>query len=129
MRIIYLSRCFQPRTVSTPAPGDIYPDPAWGDCKRLTASRFCLAAERLGTDSDAFTGILEALEGAAVNDEYDGRHLDGWRGLVGLPPMERGLREIICPECRTVHFALHERGRPWNGGVCCRCEGENLCIA
>ncbi len=84
MKTIYLSRDFRVVVVSTYKPGDIYNDPRFGECRRVTASRLCLAGERAGIDSEAFQELLKAISDVAENDQYDGRAVESWFGLVGL---------------------------------------------
>lgn len=124
MKILYVSRRFQVRAVRTSAPGDVHADPAWGECRRLTAKRFCLMAERAGKDSEAVPALLSAILAAAEHGVYDGRAVEDWYGLAGLSPPEEELRPVECPECGAWHFALHSAGGVWNGGVCCVCRGK-----
>ena len=123
MKTIYLSRLFTPVIVDTPFPGDVHLDNDKGECRRLTAKRFCLAAERMGRESESIVGLLEAIGGLAENGAYDGRPLDSWYGLVGLPPAlhSPSLVPIQCPECNETHFSLKERGEVWNDGLCAWC--------
>lgn len=117
MKIIYLSQSFQPVTVNLPAPGDSYRDPVLGDCRRLTASRFCLAAERMGKDSDAFLGLLAAIvEASEKTNEHDqpisnGRTVESWYGMVGLDygilrELMSTLRKTTCPQCKKTHWCV-----------------------
>lgn len=124
MKTIYLTRAFQPLVVDAPAPGDSHRHPDFGDCRRLTASRFCLAAERAGKGSEAILGLLEAVRRVAKDDIYDGRPLESWYGLIGLPlppPKEPEYVRTICPKCGAVHYPLVEDGEVWNGGYCLIC--------
>ncbi len=124
MKTIYLSRDFRIVTVSTYKPGDIYNDPRFGECRRVTASRLCLVGERAGADSDALHGILKAISDVAENNRYDGRAVESWFGLVGIePPKGRPpeLVKVTCPKCKKVHWALEEKGRIFEDGVCGLC--------
>jgi hypothetical protein len=124
MKAIYLTRTFHPVTVSTHKPGEIYQHPALGECRRVTAQRLCLAANRLGRTSESILGLLRAIGGAAVNGCYDGRTVESWYGLVGLlPPAEEPDRMVTvqCPTCGITHWALEEKGQVFEGGVCTDC--------
>lgn len=124
MKTIYLSRTFQPITITAIHPGETHLDPVWGECRRLTAKRFCLMAERAGKASDAILGLLGAISKAAEEDVYDGRTVGDWYGLVGLPAPEKKPDELVgvaCPECGQRHLALEHGGRLWNDGVCDEC--------
>ena len=120
MKTIYLTKNFLPVVVETTTPGDVYGCPVNGDCRRLTARRFCLAAERLGVTSTFVVGLLDAITGVCVDGHYDGRSIGSWYGLVGLEYMEKTvdpnlLTRKICPECGVVHWASAE----WIGGEIC----------
>ena len=107
MKTIYLTRNFQPVTISAVKPGTVYRHPEFGECRRLTARALCLASERLGKESDAFLGLVKAIAGAAEKEEYDGRQVDDWYGLVGLqrPRGEVGdLKLGICSRCGRRHW-------------------------
>ncbi len=107
MKILYINRNFQFATVSTHAPGDIYSHPSWGECRRLTAKRFCLMAERAGKKSDAFQGLLSAICDIAENGVYDGRAVSDWYGLVGLkePTIEESTLEYgVCSRCKRGYW-------------------------
>jgi hypothetical protein len=83
-----------------------------------------LASERLGKESEAFQGLLAALQRIADDDVYDGRAIADWYGLVGIEPPEERSPELVrteCPKCKRVHFPLEEKGRVWNNGVCASC--------
>lgn len=124
METIYLDRRFHPIIVDAPVPGDVHADPVLGDCRRLTAKRFCLAAERAGKESKLIVGLLRAIDGVAVDGSYDGRPLDSWYGLIGMAAPTRippRLVPVQCPECGQSHFSVEERGRIWNGGLCAWC--------
>lgn len=132
MKTIYLNRSFMPVVVKTVVPGDIHIDPVFGDCRRMTAKRFCLASERAGKESDALHELLKAVLEAAENDVYDGRAVKDWFGLVGLsppeppPPQPASLEEVICPKCHCHHWTLFENGKVWQNGVCGRCWSKNF---
>ncbi len=101
-----------------------YRHPDFGECRRVTASRLCLVGERAGIDSEAFQELLKAISDVAENDQYDGRAVESWFGLVGLEPPKIKAPELVsvrCPRCRTVHWALEERGRIFEDGVCGPC--------
>lgn len=107
MKIIYISPSFNPLSVSVSIPGDIHIDPVWGECRRLTAKRVCLAAERAGKESDAFLALLAAITGAAEKGAYDGRAVRDWYGLVGLemPEVKEGELEYgVCNMCGVGHW-------------------------
>lgn len=106
MKTIYLTRQCQPLVIQAPMPGDSHIDPVRGECRRLTAKRFCLAAERAGKDSDALTRLLDAISEAAENGCYDGRKIRDWYGLVGREmPKENGdLIFGVCRRCRAKHW-------------------------
>lgn len=124
MKTIYLTRTFQPVVVTAVVPGDLHADPVHGDCRRLTARRLCLAAERMGKESDAFLALLGAIDDVTERGVYDGREVADWYGLVGLAAPKMRAPELVktvCPKCKATHFALEEEGGLWNGGVCGEC--------
>ena len=124
MKTIYLSRRLDPVAVDAVNPGDIYSDPVLGDCRRLTARRLCLAADRAGKESVAILGLLAAIGGAVVDGMYDGRAVADWYGLVGVAMPERrpaALVRVVCPQCKAAHYALDEDGEIWGGGFCSEC--------
>ena len=132
MKIIYLSRDLACAVVDTPAPGDVYRDASLGDCRRLTAKRLCLAAERAGRKSIAILGLLRAIDGAAEDGMYDGRAVDDWYGLIGLSPPRRApavLAPVPCSRCGMTHYALDDDGEIWLDGVCATCWTEMDWIA
>lgn len=126
MQTIYLSRTFQPVIVSSPHPGDVHADPVLGDCRRLTAKRLCLAAERAGKESVAVLGLLRAICDVAEKDQYDGRAVDDWYGLIGLPAPVSELIAVVCPRCGINHYAREEKGKLWNDGLCLDCGWERM---
>ena len=131
MKTVYLDRHFRPLCIDLPQPGDVHHDPVLGDCRRVTPSRLCLAAERAGRESDALLSLLRAIGKASVSGSYDGRSLESWYGLVGLevpppPSLETqldALMETTCPKCGIVHWCLPEDdGSLPDGGVCLDCQ-------
>ncbi len=129
MKTVYLSRDFRPVSVTTHKPGDLYRHPIFGECRRVTASRLCLVGERLGVDSEAFLGLLNAIIQNAENDQYDGRPVESWFGLVGLEPPQPPPSELVkvkCPECGVPHWALEEKGRLFENGLCGSCWPKNF---
>lgn len=120
MQTLYLDRQFSPVAVASANPGDRYHDAARGECRRLTAERLCMAAQRLGNESNALLALLAAIRGASLAGRYDGRSVRDWYGLVGLDYEEARREELafarrVCPACGRVHYA--------NGEY----EGETLC--
>ena len=131
MKNVYLDRHFRPLAIDIPQPGDTCHDPVMGVCRRLTPRRLCLAAERLGKDSPAFTSLLDAINEVATPDgSYDGCSLDSWYGLVGLTPPhpDRRLEWTTCPDCGKNHFALNEHGRLFDDGLCGECATQNFAL-
>lgn len=131
MKTIYLTRAFRPLTVSTHKPGDIYRHPDFGECRRVTASRLCLAGERLGIESEAFHGLLKAIVQNAEDDQYDGRSIESWFGLVGVEPPRPAEPELVwvkCPECGIVFLCLEEKGRLFDDGVCLSCRSRHYLV-
>lgn len=132
MKTIYVSRSFTPCIISAHTPGDAYRDPVLGDCRRLTAKRLCLLAERAGKESDALQGVLNAIVEAAKEGVYDGRDIDSWYGLVGMgipcPPND-GMVRVKCPECKAWHWALEEYGCIWDNGICGECASRKFIVA
>lgn len=106
MKTIYISRNLQSIAVSSTVPGDTYRHPVMGDCRRMTAKRFCLAAERAGKESDAALRLLAAIGEAAVDGVYDGRAVNDWYGLIGVQPPgdSDGMEMGTCVRCGRTHW-------------------------
>jgi len=129
MNIIYLTRTLSPVSVTCTVPGDTHMHPDYGECRRLTAKRFCLVRTRAGIESDAFQGLLKAVCEHAYDGMYDGRSIEYWYGLVGLDPPEPEMVKVKCPECGAIHYALKENGKIWENGVCGECWSKHFFIA
>ncbi|MDR1519042.1 MAG: hypothetical protein LBU23_02720 [Planctomycetota bacterium] len=130
MKTVYVNRFFSPVSVEAVRPGDIHDNPVLGVCRRLTARRLALAAERAGRDSEAIQGLLRAIGEAAPDGRYDGRDIADWYGLVGLTPPPpptidddlARLEPINCPGCHVAHWCRREAdGSLYNRGYCEDC--------
>lgn len=120
MKTIYLSRHFLPVVITAHVPGDLHMDFIQGDCRRLTAKRLCLAAERMGKESVAFLALLGAIGEVAENGVYDGRTVADWYGLIGMTPPAcdaENLEYSVCADCGRGYWY----GVPEYRDVCFDC--------